>query len=352
MGRALLPVSLTLLLAALPARAEDPAYPAGRSRPEIEGLRTVLHVPEGLSRERPASLLLMLHGAGGSAEGMADGMGAWVRSGFVVCAPQARDVTWEPADVAAARRIVAHLKKSLPIDPKRVHVLGYSNGGWNLSPLAFDDAIRPCSATWVAAGYNGGQVPRWAKEGLGVIALAGTEDPNVRAAEATVTALDGKVRRVEVRTQQGLGHNWPTALMPYLHWWMGVQEGRFVPGEDLHFEWTQDFDAALASQADARRGGVLLYVYGPGDAESEDARAVQNETLFDREVRFLGQQLACVRWAFPGHEERLAGWGVTGTPALLVFDRKGAVTKRFQGAIGARKLASALRAVAPRKSPD
>ena len=140
--------------------------------------------------------------------------------------------------------------------------------------------------------------------------------------------------------------------MPYLQWWMGVQEGRFVPGVDHHFAWTADLDAAIASQAGQKKGGVLLYVFSPDDAEDPDAKTLQNETLFDRDVRFLGEQIACVRWSLAEHPERLAALGVTEAPAILVLDRKGQVEKRYDGKVTARKLATALRGVAPRKSPD
>ena len=36
--------------------------------------------------------------------------------------------------------------------------------------------MRSCaSACWIAAGYDGGSVPKWARKSLGVLALAGTE---------------------------------------------------------------------------------------------------------------------------------------------------------------------------------
>jgi predicted esterase len=343
---------LALLLAPLrEALAEDLPYPTGTSTQEIEGLETILALPADLSAGKQASLVLVLHGAGGTASGMAGSLAPWVSDGYVVCAPQAHDVTWEPDDVRRVLAIGAHLKQVLPIDPDRVHVVGFSNGGWNLSPLAFSDDLKPRSATWVASGFNGGQVPAWAKKRLGVLALAGTEDPNVGAARQTVPALEDKVRSVEVRTQPGLDHKWPGELMPYLQWWMGVQEGRFVPGEDLNFAWTKDLPAAIAALEGAKKGGVLVYVFSRDDAASEDAKALQNETFLDPTVRFLGEQLACVKLEKDADAEAVAGLGVKETPAAVVLDRKGQVKKVLAGDVSARKLASALKSVAPLKSP-
>ena len=47
------------------------------------------------------------------------------------------------------------------------------------------------------------------------------------------------MRSAEVRLQPNLGHKWPRELMPYYDWWVGVQEGRFTPGETLAFDWDE-----------------------------------------------------------------------------------------------------------------
>ena len=334
------------------ARAEDdsPPYAPGPSSHEIEGLQTELVVPGEIGAEK-ASLIVVLHGAGGTATGMAGSFAPWAQDGYVVCAPKSRGDVWEVDDLRRVLRIAAHLKEVLPIDPAKIHVVGFSNGGWNLPALAFDDELRPCSATWIAAGYRGGNVPDWAKKGLGAIALAGTEDANLGAARATVPALEGKVRSVEVRTEEGLGHAFPRTLMPYLQWWMGVQEGRLVPGEDLSFAWTEDLDAAIAALAGAKKGGVFVWLYTAEDAAKDEARAIQHEVFFDPEVRFLGGQLACVKLDAAGQAERREAWRVKNVPALVVLDKAGKVKKVFDEKIKASKVARTLRGVAPTKRP-
>jgi hypothetical protein len=338
---------LGFVLAPVATAEEDLPYPPGESRHTLEGLRTTLLVPEDISAENPASLLVGIHGAGGTARGMAQSLSAWTDAGFVVCAPKSRGIVWEPAHVEAVARIAKHLLEVLPIDPDRVHVLGYSNGGAFLPTLAFDEELKPVTATWVAAGHPGGQVPRWARDRLGVIALAGSEDEALPEARRTLTALRGKVRTLELRIEPGLGHSWPMTLMPYLLWWMGVHEGRFVPGEDRGFDWQDDLDAAIASQAGRRRGGVFLWLWSPEDAESEDARAFQHEVLLDPDVREYGNRLACVR--LPATPELLERFELETTPAVVVLDEDGDVKQTFGGRIATRKLASALRSVAPRR---
>ncbi|MGQ0612477.1 MAG: hypothetical protein ACT4PV_01835 [Planctomycetaceae bacterium] len=338
----------SLLLVAVAVADEGPA--PGKTNRVIEGLDTWLLVPDEIDKEKPASLVLILHGLGGTASGMAATLALWEDDGYVVCAPKSKGDGWSPADIKAVLRIGAHLKATLPIDPAKVHVVGYSNGGWNLASIAFDDDLHPCSATWVAAGYNGGAVPKWARKGMGALALAGADDPNADAARKTVDLLREKVRSVEVRLQPGLGHSWPNEHEAYLRWWMGAQEGRFVPGEDRNFDWGDDLEAALARVEGAKKGGLLVYLFSADDAAKPEAKALQNEILGDPLVRRFGAQLACVKLDASAHPEVMERVGAAETPAVAVLKKDGKLAKLLTGKIKAQALASALRAVAPDKS--
>ena len=264
------------------AAAEDLPYATGRSSVEIEGLQVELNLPAEMSQENLAALVIILHGAGGTATGMAGTLHEWGANGYVVCAPKSKGQVWTTSDVAAVLRIGAHLKSALPIDPKRVHVIGFSNGGWNLPPLAFDEDLRPCSATWVASGCKVSKVPKWAAAGMGVLALAGSNDGNARSARDTVKILDGKVRSVGVRLQPGLGHEWPRKLMPYFKWWMDAMDGRFVPGVDMNFDWGDSLDKALTSLSGRKKGGVIVYAFQASDADDPVAKALQNQHLLEK----------------------------------------------------------------------
>ena len=333
------------------ARADDWPYPPGRSSPVIEGLTVELDLPRELSKDKPASMVVILHGAGGTATGMAGSLREWTGLGYVICAPKSTDQTWSAPDIQAVKRIAEHMKSVLPIDPAKVHVVGFSNGGWNLDPLAFDDTLRPCSATWIAAGCRTGSAPKWAKKGLGVLALAGTEDGNAKSAAETVKILDGKVRCVEARFQPGLGHAWPDKLEPYLKWWHGVMEGRFTPGYDMNFDWGDSIEAAVQSLADQKKGGVIVYAWAAEDQDKPHAKELSNEVLMDPLVRHYGNQLKAVLLDRSTCTDALTALGVTETPALVVLDKKGEVEKVLQGekAFKTRSVASAFKSVAPNK---
>jgi predicted esterase len=342
--------ALLVLAAAALADSTTSPYPAGSSTQTIEDLETALALPATLPRDRTLSLVLLLHGNGDTGANLIRVLRDWPRDGYVVCAPSAPPKTWSPQLVAAAERIALHLIDVLPIDRAKVHCIGFSNGGWNLDPVAFSDDLKPCSATWVAAGCRSGSAPRWARKGLGVLALAGEQDANARAARETVGLLADKVRSVEVRLQPDLGHKWPSMHDAYLKWWAGTREGRFTPGDDMNFDWGGSVDAAVEALRGEKKGGILVYYFdAEKDREKQDACALQNDVFMDLEVRHYGNQLKAVKLAWTPDNPH----GVKATPAVVVLDREGKPRKVLTGKIKERALASALRSVAPnRRKPD
>lgn len=115
--------------------------------------KAIVHVPPGLADDRPAALVLALHGGGGHAEFMADearyGLrGKADRAGFVVVFPNGhsrfpggRLATWNAGgccgaardrgvdDVGFLRAVVAEVQQRRAIDPQRIFAVGMSNGG-------------------------------------------------------------------------------------------------------------------------------------------------------------------------------------------------------------------------------
>ncbi len=332
---------LPLLLAAAAPAAGDPPFPEGTSSHTMEGLKVSVVMPGGWDPAKERSMLVILHGNGGTETGMAGSLAHLAADDFVIVAPKSRGMGWDRNDVDAVRRIAADLKKRCRVGEGRLHAAGFSNGGWNLAPLAFDDALRCASACWIAAGFDGGSVPKWARKGLGALALAGTEDGNRPHAEKTPDLLEGKVRSAECLLQPGLGHAWPEKLMPYYRWWLLAMEGRFTPGDCAAFDWVEDPGAASGLMKQRATGG-LAYLFSKEQETDAAAKAFQNEILRDPLVQRFGRQL--VAWK----EERP---GVKETPAVVVHDAGGKVVKTLQGAkVTAAAVAAALRSVAPDKS--
>jgi hypothetical protein len=103
----------------------------------------------------------------------------------------------------------------------------------------------------------------------------------------------------------------------------------------------------------------MVWLWRREDAGSDFHRELQNAVFMDPLVRFFGEQLMAVRLEATEHAEAVAGileaervrrptW-----PLLLVYDTEGRVKTTLQGDWTARKLAGALRRVAPeRRAPE
>lgn len=122
----------------LTARPQAPSEsgPTGLQPLGLDGNRDgLLRVPASYQRRRPAPLVLMLHGAGGSAqgglrplEGLADD------AGVILLAVDSRRQTWDVIvggygpDVAFIDRALEQTFARYAIDPARVAVGGFSDG--------------------------------------------------------------------------------------------------------------------------------------------------------------------------------------------------------------------------------
>jgi len=350
-GLAVLPL---LLVTLLPVSAEDPPGP-GRSTHEMDGIRYELLVPTLEQGKDGYSLLVMLHGNGGKAVNMVESGRPLLDRGFVTVAPKSTALGWTTADVAVARKIAAKVIAQFGIEKHRRHACGFSNGGWNLAPLAFDEKLRFRTATWMAAGYNGGKPPRHAKKEMGCLALAGEQDGNRGAAEKTVGLLQKKVKFVDCRLQPDLDHAYPRKLEPYWHYVMEVMEGRFTAGDQRTYDWVESLDAARREMA-AKKVGGFVYVWSSEADEKETAltKRYQNEALFGRAAGFFGRQLIAVKLEQKDAADLIAEAKVKTTPAIVVFKRGGAkVSKVITGKTSTSKVAKAFRSVArDRKLPD
>jgi predicted esterase len=339
---------VAIALLAVPAASQDRPFPAGFSVQQIEGMKCGVLMPAEFDPAAEHSLLVMLHGNGGD-ENLAQSVRGLAERDFVVVAPKSSGVGWSAPDVARVRTIAASLKTKLRIGERRMHALGFSNGGWNLAPLAFDDELRFQSATWVAAGYQGGKPPKHAKKEMSVLALAGSEDGNAPHALATPKQLGDKVRVAGARLQPGLDHKWPDKLVPFFMWWIQAAEDRFTPGDCAAFEWKATPEAALEAAA-AAKTGAFVYWWSAGDKANDKARSLQNDVLRDPLVQRFGVQLAAASIETTGSPETAAKAGVKVTPAIVVYDAAGKVKALLQDKIEAKALSAALRSVAPDKS--
>jgi phospholipase/carboxylesterase len=95
----------------------------------------ILYVPTSYNAAVPAPLVLMLHGAGQSAEiGIRPFLPLADAAGLVLLAPDSRGSTWDflygpyGADVAFIDRALDHVFERCAIDPARIIIEGFSDG--------------------------------------------------------------------------------------------------------------------------------------------------------------------------------------------------------------------------------
>jgi polyhydroxybutyrate depolymerase len=120
--------------------ATEPHLEAGRRDRDF-----LLHLPSGYSSNRPVGVVVALHGYGGDAEGMERGTGlsaAADRFDFIAVYPEGvpdidtnrywnsvGNVGKSPDDVVFISLLLDQLQQSACVDPQRIFVTGFSNGG-------------------------------------------------------------------------------------------------------------------------------------------------------------------------------------------------------------------------------
>ncbi|WP_242456107.1 PHB depolymerase family esterase [Mycolicibacterium sp. P1-18] len=171
------------------------AFPGGDTRGELSfgGLnRTYLvHAPTGT--DRPAGLVINLHGAGSDGAGQAASTNygsAADALGFVVAYPDGVDQSWADGrgasvpdrqgvdDVGFLTALVDRLVRDYGIPPGRVFATGMSAGGFMASRLACDRADVFSAVAPVAATLGSG-VACTPSRPVSVLAFNGTADPVV-----------------------------------------------------------------------------------------------------------------------------------------------------------------------------
>jgi phospholipase/carboxylesterase len=126
-------------------RSRPGRTPAGASPVGLRSLRSdnagfaegYLYVPAGYRPEKPAPLVLLLHGAGEDArDGLAQLRGQADETGIILLALTSRGPTWDSIlsrgrygpDIAAIDQTLEHTFSRCAVDPERVAVGGYSDG--------------------------------------------------------------------------------------------------------------------------------------------------------------------------------------------------------------------------------
>ena len=188
-----------------PLSGNDSGGDSGEDR-MFGGARPVsVRVPDGYDPKKPAPLLLMLHGfsaSGLSFELYLKMINIADKHGFFYVAPDGTEDSkhlrfWNATDaccdndhtgvddVKYLTDLVSEIRSVYAIDPKRIYILGHSNGGFMAHRLACEH-----SETFAAIASFAGAV--WTDESkcipsspIGVLQIHGTADAEVKYAGAT-----------------------------------------------------------------------------------------------------------------------------------------------------------------------
>ena len=103
-------------------------------RPQ-DGDEALLHVPAGYSPDRPAPLVVLLHGAGSDARsGLTPLRHLADEAGLILLSPKSRGRTWDAvlgrfgADVAQIDALLGHVFQRFAVDRSRLAIGGFSDG--------------------------------------------------------------------------------------------------------------------------------------------------------------------------------------------------------------------------------
>jgi phospholipase/carboxylesterase len=105
----------------------------------------LLVVPKSYRRESVSPLVLLLHGAGGSARRIVTLLGVAERLGIIILAPESRAPTWDAVradfgpDVAFIARALEHTMDRCAVDRRRIGIGGFSDGASYALSLGLDN---------------------------------------------------------------------------------------------------------------------------------------------------------------------------------------------------------------------
>lgn len=178
---------LVLVPVALEAGAEAQSKPAGEEikhpwhgdfkddykDPKTQAL--IMHyrmcAPQKQPEQKRLGLIVWFHGMGGNEDGVGMAIEGARRTGlldqYVLMGGKSKGAGWAPADDENVLKWIAWAKETYPIDPRRVHIMGHSNGGEMVKRFGWEhqDLFASVSPYAGAGGRGFGSSPRGAKPG-------------------------------------------------------------------------------------------------------------------------------------------------------------------------------------------
>jgi len=155
-----------------------------------------VHISSSYDRSRPTPLVIVLHGGGGTGQGMPKltGFNAVAdRENFIIAYPDGfekhwndgRGVQWQAQvenidDVGFISALIDHLSDELNIDAGKIYVTGISNGGMMSHRLGCELSQKIAAISPVASNIPVNQASVWSpSRPVAVLIINGIDDPLV-----------------------------------------------------------------------------------------------------------------------------------------------------------------------------
>lgn len=196
-----------------------PAAPPGvrlslLARGPRRGQPYVVRVPEEYRGDAPLPLLIVFSGGPGRAlAGWSTSAAAVSETGWLAAFPQATGMWWDAPSEEAVESLLDELRERFNVDPNRVYLTGFSNGGTAVLRYAARWADRFAAAVpLMGAGvFVGGPPPLSGLGRLPLLLVHGENDDviAVEAARETLARLQREApgTRAELRVLAGRGHD-------------------------------------------------------------------------------------------------------------------------------------------------
>jgi pimeloyl-ACP methyl ester carboxylesterase len=319
---------------------QEPGFPRGLSRHEAEAgrLAFTLHAPEARPAKERWPLLVALHELGGSDEDLAKSLVPLSdESRYLLVCPKAGGLGFAGSDFPALEKTVAAVRDRLRAGP--CHLLGTGDAGYQAVRFALARPRLFRGVVTMGTDVPGGK-PERGGDSLRLLVMKGAEDRPEACREA-VRGLREHLEVAELRVVAGAGRELVGAARDYVLYFLDAASGRCEAGRDRSLAWRPP--ARGLPERKAAKAPGLVYLFDAAPAHAKRTALMQNEVLFDHEVREAAASAVAIIAPRKDAEKVVPGARLARGPALVVLDRRGKVAGVLQRKVGAKALAALLR---------
>jgi dienelactone hydrolase len=168
-----------------------------------------LYVPNNYEAFRAWPMLVILHGAGDTAENFIKSFYLEASTNnYLVCAAKSSGDAWAESDGDMICGVMDDVRKTYKVDADRTFLVGYSSGGFMSSSFGIKNQERFRGMALIAgADIQGAKTYDKAKARLCVLVVCGTLDPNLQVCQTSYDKLKKDKFDCEFNKIEGMEHS-------------------------------------------------------------------------------------------------------------------------------------------------